>query len=440
MLSFPPNFLWGAATAAHQVEGQNFNNEWWDWEQTPGRIKHGHSARVACDWWGGRWQDDFDLAQSLGHNAHRMSVEWSRLEPKQGEWDEDAAQTYRAKLKGLRERGMTPLVTLVHFTHPRWFMEQGGWLNKASLAWMERYTTRVVEAFGDLCNFWITLNEPNVYMVLSYVWNARPPGAGSLPQGLRVARNMLFAHYRAYAAIHRLQKDAQVSLAHQWRTLAPANPRSSLDRFATWQGNYVANEMFVRALTTGKMPFPLGRGETIGNGKMPLDYFAFNYYFVSHVTFDKSRPGSVFARLLPPTWLKGTAFEELTDVGDLAPNALYELLKRFARWNLPIYITENGTFDIGNDNPLPSIDNQSSYLVTHLRAIQRAMQEGVKVNGYFWWTLVDNFEWDAGYWLKFGLYHLDVESQTRTKRPVADTYANIIRANGITDALLAKYA
>lgn len=432
MVSFPKNFLWGAATAAHQVEGQNFNNDWWDWEQTPGHIKNGDSSRVANDWWNGRFIEDFDRAQALGHNAHRLSVEWSRLEPREGEWDNAAAARYREILTALHERNIEPMVTLVHFTHPRWFMEKGGWLADNSPEVLERHATRVVETFGDLCNFWITLNEPNVYMVLDYVWTSRPPGAGSLTQAFRVARNMILAHYSAYAAIHRVQANAQVSLAHQWRTLAPANPRSRLDRFATWQGNYVANEMFVRALTTGKMPFPLGRGETIGDGKIPLDYFALNYYFQSHVTFDISRPGSVFARLLAPVWLKGTAFQELTDAGDLAPNALYDFLKRFAPLNLPFYITENGTFDIGHDN-------QSPYLVTHLRALHRAMQEGIKINGYYWWTLVDNFEWDAGYWMRFGLYHLDVETQVRTKRPVADTYAQIIRDNGISDELAKKY-
>jgi len=440
MLAFPKNFLWGAATAAHQVEGQNFNNDWWDWEQTPGHIKNGDSSRVACDWWGGRWQEDFDLAQRLGHNAHRLSIEWSRLEPKPGEWNDAAANTYRAMLTGLRARGMTPMVTLVHFTHPCWFLETGGWVNDSAVETFERFVVRAIETFGDLVQFWITVNEPNLYMILNYVWKTRPPGAGSLTQGLRVARNIILGHYRAYAAIHRLQPDAQVSLAHQWRLIVPANPNSVLDRFAAWQANYVANEMFVRALTTGKMPLPLGRGETIGDGKIPLDYFALNYYFQNRVVFDISRPGSVFARQLHSEWLKGTAFEEFTDAGDPVPEGFYQLLKMLARFNLPIYITENGTFDIGRDNQLLSIDNQSPYLVTHLRAIHRAMQEGVKINGYFWWTLVDNFEWDAGYWLKFGLYHLDVETQTRTKRPVADTYAEIIRANGITDELMARFA
>jgi beta-glucosidase len=432
MFSFPKNFLWGAATAAHQVEGQNFNNDWWDWEQTPGHIKNGDSSRVANDWWNGRFIEDFDRAQALGHNAHRLSVEWSRLEPREGEWDNAAVARYREMLTALRERNMEPMVTLVHFTQPRWFMEKGGWLTDNSPEILERHAARVGEAFGDLCNFWITLNEPNLYMLLNYIWKTRPPGAGSITKGFRVAHHLILAHSRAYAALHRVQSNAQVSLAHQWRVIVPANPNSPLDRFAAWQGNYVTNEMFVRALTTGKMPVPLGRGEKIGDGKMPLDYFALNYYFQNRVAFDISRPGSVFARQFPSTWLQGTAFEEFTDAGDPMPDGFYQLLKMLAHYKLPFYITENGTFDIGNDNQLP-------YLVTHLHALHRAMQEGVKINGYFWWTLVDNFEWDAGYWLRFGLYHLDVATQVRTNRPVADTYAEIIRDNGISDELMERY-
>lgn len=438
MFSFPPNFLWGAATAAHQVEGQNYNNDWWDWEQVPGHIKNGDSARVACDWWSGRFREDFDRAQLLGHNAHRLSVEWSRIEPTEGEWNDAAIARYREMLTALRERNIEPFVTLVHYTQPRWFMEsgavpgKGGWLNERSPEILERYATRVVEALGDLCRHWLTLNEPNLYMVLNYAWKNRPPGAGSITQAMRVGRNMMLAHYRVYAAIHRVQPDAQVSLAHQWRWIAPANPRSPLDRLAAWQSNYLTNEMFLRALTEGKMPFPLGRGEKIGDGKMPLDYLALNYYFENRVTFDLARASSLFARQLPSTWLGGTPYESFDEAGNLNPAALFELLERFARLRLPIYITESGTFDVGTDNQAP-------YLVSHLRALHRALQKGADVRGYFWWTLVDNFEWDQGYWLRFGLYHLDVETQTRTKRPVADTYAQIIRANGIPNEFMEQF-
>jgi beta-glucosidase len=438
MLSFPPNFLWGAATAAHQVEGQNFNNDWWDWEQIPGHIMNGDSSRVACDWWSGRYMEDFDRARELGHNAHRLSVEWSRIEPRPGEWDDAALARYREILTALRERNIEPFITLVHFTQPRWFMEsranqsQGGWLDDHSPEILERLVEHVVPVLGDLCHFWITLNEPNLYILLNYAWKGRPPGTGSVLQALRVARNMMLAHYRAYAAIHRLQPDAQVSLSHQWRWITPANPNSILDRLVARISNYITNGMFMRALLDGVLAFPLGRGEKIGDGKLPLDYFALNYYFENRVTFDLTRPGSLLARQLPSTWLQQTPHESFELAGDPAPNALYSILKLLARSHLPLYITESGSFYVGRDN-------QSPYLVSHLRALHHAIQEGIDVRGYFWWTLVDNFEWDQGYWLRFGLYDLDVASQARTKRPVADTYACVVRANGLPEELVEKY-
>lgn len=432
MRSFPPDFFWGSATAAHQVEGQNFNNDWWDWEQVPGHIKNGDSSRVACDWWGGRFREDFDRAQALGHNAHRLSVEWSRIEPQEGQWDTAAITRYREMLMALRERHIEPFVTLIHFTHPRWFLARGGWLADDAPQLAERFAAHVIASLGDLCRFWITVNEPNLYMVLSYVWKRRPPGTGNIGQAMRAARNLIRAHYRMYEAIHRAQSDSAVSLAHQWRVLAPANPQSPFDRAVAGLSNYLTNGMWLRALTQGTLPFPMGRGEKIGDGKIPLDYFALNYYFAQHVKFDIGLPGSLFAHPLPTTWTNGTPYAGMEDVGDLSPASLYELLKTLWRLKLPFYITENGTFEIGRDN-------QSPYLVTHLNALHRAMQEGVDVKGYFWWSLTDNFEWDSGYWMRFGLFQMDVATQLRTKRPVADTYARILRERGISDELLEEY-
>ena len=147
---FPQNFVWGTATAAYQVEGGIFDNDWWDWEQVPGHIRNGDSSRVACDWWGGRYAEDFDRAQSLGTNAHRLSVEWSRIEPREGEWDGNAIDYYRKVLGALHERGMMPFVTLLHFTQPRWFMAKGGWLADDSPRVFERFVTHAIEGPGRL--------------------------------------------------------------------------------------------------------------------------------------------------------------------------------------------------------------------------------------------------------------------------------------------------
>ncbi len=429
MQEFRKGFLWGTATAAHQVEGNNRNNDWYEWEQVPGHVRDGDTSQVACDWWGGRYVGDFDLARSLGTNAHRLSIEWSRLEPRQGEWDEEAAAFYRKVLTALRERGMVPFVTLLHFTQPRWFMDKGGWLADDAPQVFTRFVTRAVECFGDLTNYWITINEPSLYVLLNYLWKGRPPGAGNAGQAFHVGRNMMLGHAAAYHAIHRLQPTAQVGYAHAWRLIVPANPNSPLDRFSAWLGNWLNNRIFVRSVTEGVFSFPLGRGERIAEAKQTLDYFGLNYYFEHPVAFDIRQPGSLFFRLMPVNALKGTAYESWTNMGNPSPDAFMRVLKTVSEFKVPIYITENGMFDAGGDI-------QERYLVTHLDALQRALRAGVDARGYFWWTLMDNFEWDVGYWLRFGLFHVDFATQARTPRPAAATYARIIREGSVPDDLL----
>src|SRR5512137_2818760 len=174
---FPRGFLWGTATAAHQVEGNNTNNNWWKWEQD------GHTqdkSGLACDWWGGRWKEDFDRAAEAGQNAHRLSVEWSRIQPAPDRWDEDALERYRAMLQGLRDRGMTAMVTLHHFTDPLWLAEKGGWENSLVVPLFLKFVRKTVEALKEYCSLWCTINEPNVYVGLGYVTGSMPPGGGGL--------------------------------------------------------------------------------------------------------------------------------------------------------------------------------------------------------------------------------------------------------------------
>lgn len=431
-LSFPTGFLWGTATAAHQVEGQNFNNDWWHWEQIPGKIRNSDTSRVACDWWAGRYIEDFDRAKELGTNAHRLSVEWSRLEPKEGEWDEGALQCYRAMLTALKDRKIEPFVTLLHFTQPLWFMARGGWLDDKSPEVFERFATRAVQALGDLVRFWITINEPNLYMVANYAMKRRPPGTGSIVQALHVAGNLIRAHALAFHAIHRVQPNAQVSLAHQWRWMSPSNPASPLDRATARLSDFLTNGMFVRAISRGTLSFPIGRGEELPEARNSFDFFALNYYFENRLAFDLRQPGLLFAGMTPVTWLKATEFDSYNYAAHWSPESLYHLLEELAGFGRPIYITENGVFDIGGES-------QARYLVKHLTSVARAVQEGVDVRGYFWWSLVDNFEWEDGYWLRFGLFRVDVSTQIRTARPVAEIYSRIIEGNGIAPDLIETY-
>ena len=435
-LKFPDGFLWGAATAAHQVEGGNDNNDWWDWEQTPGHIQNDDKSTVACDWWKGeRYREDFDLAKSFNHNAHRLSVEWSRIEPREGEWNPEAIAYYRRVLTALRERGMTPLVTIFHFTNPRWLRAKGAWETDAVVPLFERFATQVVQELGDLCNFWVTINEPVVYAYASYVDANWPPGKKDFGLAMRVLVNTLRGHAAAYRAIHRLQSHARVGIAHHIRPLKPHNPASWLNRQIAAMGHHTLNQAVLLLLSDGRLRFPLGRGR-IPELIDTQDYIGLQHYFSSRVVFDVTKPLTLFSRTMPPKpW--GVSYEaELQKWfahADLDPESLYHTCRWMARFGKPIYITENGICD-------PTDEIRPRYLVAHLAQLHRAIQAGIPIQGYFHWALMDNFEWKEGWGLKFGLIEVDLVTQKRTPRPSAEIYARIIRENGIADELMDKYA
>src|SRR5512141_1349636 len=217
---FPRGFLWGTATAAHQVEGNNTNNQWWKWEQD------GHTngtSGLAADWWGGRWQEDFDRAADAGQNAHGLSVEWSRIQPTPDRWDEDALERYRVMLRGLSERRMTALVTLHHFTDPLWLAEQGGWEKPEAAEAFEKFVRKTVEALKEYCSLWCTINEPNVYALSGYVLETFPACHKGLRVAIHVQANMLRAHAVAYRTIHQIQPEARVSYALHYRPMVTRN-------------------------------------------------------------------------------------------------------------------------------------------------------------------------------------------------------------------------
>ncbi len=428
MMRFPQGFLWGTATSSHQVEGNNTNNDWWEWEKEPGHICGDHRSGLACDWWN-RAEDDFDLAREMGQNAHRLSLEWSRIEPREGEWDDDAIARYRQMLAGLRERGLEPMVTLHHFTNPLWLVEKGGWETEAVVPLFERYVTKVAEELGDLVELWSVLNEPNVYAILSYAGGRWPPGKQNLLLAFRVLSNMLLAHGRAYQAIHRLQPRAKVGIAHAVRVFDPADPSSRLDRPAAWIPDYIFNRLVLIALIEGVLAFPLALNRKVPDLVDSADFLGINYYTRDMVAFDASHPGELFGRRFYP---EGA---EMSDggYGEVYPEGLYRLLKRLAAYDKPIYITENGLPDEDDDQ-------RPRFILTHLAAMHRAIEEGVPVKGYFHWSLVDNFEWAEGWTLRFGLIALNVETQERTVRRGGQLYGEICHANAITQDMVRRYA
>jgi beta-glucosidase len=425
---FPRGFLWGTATASHQVEGNNTNNQWFKWEE------EGHTrgkSGLACDWWGGRWREDFDRAAEAGQTAHRLSIEWSRIQPAPDTWDEEALEHYRSMLRGLKERGMTAMVTLHHYTDPLWLTERGAWETEAVVPLFERFVRKTVEALKEYTSLWCTINEPNGYALNGYVdgVGAFPPGKHDLKLAFHVLANLARGHAAAYRVIHQVQPEARVGFALHYRSFKPYHPWSPLDRTVSANIFNGTNFSFPSALATGVMHTLLG-SIRIPEGRGTQDYFGLNYYTRNFITFDLRKPGALFAHNFY------ARNDDLSDNGFLAnvPDGLFEGLKWIVRVfpNLPILVTENG-IECADDHIRPR------YIAQHIHQMWRAVNLNWPVKGYFHWSQVDNFEWDLGWTHRFGLWALDTETQKRTKRPSADLYTEICKENGLSSEMVRKY-
>jgi beta-glucosidase len=323
---------------------------------------------------------------------------------------------------------MEPMVTLHHFTDPLWLAERGGWENPETPERFAQYVHKVVEALGSECNLWCTVNEPNVYAFFGYVQGLFPPGKQDLRAAGVVLRHLMEAHARAYRAIHAVQPLARVGLAHHMRVFDPACALSPLDRFLAWFFDRAFNRSCLEPLLHGRLIFPAGRGDA-SHLRGTLDWIGLNYYTRDPIALALRRAEFLLARR------KYGPGAELLDggYGEFYPLGMFRCLRRLARLGLPIYVTENGLPDADDDQ-------RPRYLLTHLYQVWRAIQQGWPVGGYYHWTLVDNFEWAAGWTLRFGLFALDPETQIRQPRPSAQVYAAVVRSRGIPVELAVQYA
>lgn len=424
---FPEGFLWGTATAAHQVEGRNQNNTWYAWEQEQGRIIQGQKSGLACDWWGGRWREDFDRAQSTHQNALRLSIAWSRIQPAPDRWDENALDRYREMLIGLQSRKMVPMVTLHHFSEPLWVAEMGGWENEAVIDLFAAFVRKSVEALMPYCNLWVTINEPNVFVFSAYIEGVFPPGKKDFKTAMKVMHHLIQAHARAYAVIHELQPESRVGTSLHYRGFKPAT-WLPMDRWMANVFNRLFNDLFPRTLKDGVFNAIIKRDripEAIGT----QDFVGLNYYSSDLVRFDLLAPGEMFAhRSYPDDAI-------VSETGFIAndPQGMMACVRWGGQFGLPMIITENGVED-SQDVLRPR------YTLEHLHALWQMMNGDYDVEGYFHWSLVDNFEWERGWTQRFGLWGLDVESQARIRRPSVDMYAEICRTNGISAEIVQTYA
>ncbi|BBH70181.1 beta-glucosidase [Actinoplanes sp. OR16] len=385
MPTFPDGFLWGSATSAHQVEGGNHNNDWWDFEQNPASAARWSSGDGIDHFH--RYAGDFALLASLGHNAHRLSVEWSRIEPAPGEFSRAAIGHYRRVLTALASTGMTAFVTLHHFTLPRWLPARGGWLAPDAVDLFARYCARVTAELGDLMPFICTINEPQMIALHGYLEGYHPPGITNPTLWRRVGGVLLDAHLAAVTAI-RAAGGARIGLAVQLPLLDGPEPFLGLMR----------HEIVDRYLD----------GLTGVDGG---DWLGVQFYRKQWVD-----PGSPFLFAPPPAGFP------LTQMGwAVHPDGLREMLHRAARAGLPLYVTENG---IATEDDTERV----AYLRSHVAATARAIAEGVDVRGYLHWSAFDNFEWSEGYRPRFGLIAVG-DDFTRHPKPSAHEFADIIRAS-----------
>ena len=395
-LKVPHDFFWGAATSSHQVEGDNRFNDWWAWEQVS--LVPERSGR-ACDHYN-QYEKDLDIAQKLGHNAYRFSIEWSRVERSPGNFSEEDIVHYEKVIGACRARKLTPIVTLHHFTNPIWFVAEGGWVSPKSPELFVRYVRRVTERLHTQVSWWITINEPTVLVHEGYLAGRWPPGKRSPLLAVKAVRNLVKAHRLAYQAIRDCSKESSrlyIGLAHHVRCYDPCRRQSRADRWAAKMRHWLGNEWFLNAC----------RGT--------MDFLGVNYYTRDFLRF----PGKV----CPPSHHRSAGPRGCMD-WEIYPQGLCRALSDLKQYGLPILVAENG---VCTDDDMIRWD----FIRNHLSEMGKAMAGGAQVVGYLYWSLLDNFEWAHGFAPRFGLVEVDYGTMERKVRPCAEKLMNLICAREI---------
>ncbi len=396
---FPEDFFFGSSTSAHQVEGGNTNNDWWDWEHRPG-VPAAASSGDAIDHYH-RYEADFDLLAALGHNAHRLSLEWSRIEPAPGEWSQAALDHYKRVLTALAGRGMTGFVTLMHFTLPRWLAERGGWLAPDAVERFATYAGKVATELGDLIPYVGTINEPQIAAFYGYLTGQFPPGRSDFDDWGAAGAAQLAAHQAAVDVLRSGRGSPRSGICLQLPALEPARPGDAECEEAV---ALLREEMFTRYI-----------GGLRADPKTAGDFVGVQYY--TNVRIDPT----VLDRPVPPpegVWLSQVGWE-------WHPEGLRAALHAAASVGLPLVITENG---IATADDAERVD----YLEAHLRALRQAMDDGLDVRGYLYWSSFDTFEWNAGFRPTYGLVGVDrARGLARVVRPSAAAFAAMARSRSI---------
>ncbi|MCP5420283.1 MAG: beta-glucosidase [Gammaproteobacteria bacterium] len=438
---FPANFLWGAATSAYQIEGSPLADGagpsiWHPFSHTPGHTRDGDTGDVACDHYR-RYAQDVRLMRSLGLNAYRFSLSWSRVFPNgRGRLNAAGLAFYERLVDTLLAHDLQPFATLYHWDLPLALQERGGWLNRGTAGWFADYAQQMFKALGDRVLYWTTLNEPWVVVDAAYLHAAHPPALGDWRQAPWAAHHLLLAHGLAVQA-GRAEGRQQIGIVINLEPQYPVSD-STADQEAAWRAHVYMNRFYLDALRLGRYPralqslfadaWPDFPEEDLRIISQPVDYLGINYYARSRVRHDPQAPLTQASRVIEP----GRRYTDLD--WEVYPQGLTETLcwvkRRYGE--MPLYITENGAAFADPPVQGDRLDDplRVAYLREHLRAAYAALEQGVDLRGYFVWSLLDNFEWAQGYSKRFGIVHVDYATQRRIPKASAQFYADVIRGRG----------
>ena len=439
--SFPQGFLWGAATAAYQIEGawneDGKGESIWDrYSHTPGRIAGGETGDVACDHYH-RWREDLGLIKELSLNAYRFSISWPRVLPEgRGTPNQKGLDFYSRLVDGLLAAGVAPVVTLYHWDLPQAIQDAGGWLNRRTADWFAAYTELVCRTLGDRVRLWITINEPNVIWSCGYIKAEHAPGVKDPATANQALHHILLAHGEAVAAGRSVLPRGQFGIAPNIEQIYAATERpcdqALADRkwtaAARWHLDPVLLGRYPEELWAeyeGQGLAPLIRPDDLRRICQPLDFLAVNHYFSFVYGHDRDENPIEPPRSIPRTGLDWPVYPDgLRDM-------LLNVTKRYGR--RPLYVTENGAAydDVVAPDDQVHDPERAAYLRGHIDAVHEAIEAGADVRGYFAWTLLDNFEWARGYKARFGLAYTDYPTQRRIIKDSGRFYAGVAQTNAL---------
>lgn len=409
--AFPEDFVFGVATSAYQVEG-GIENDWAEWERA-GKLKEAHArCGRGVDHWN-RYQEDYRLARDIGSQAFRISLEWARIEPTRGQYDGAVIESYRERLLQMKAAGLRPVVTLHHFTHPTWFHSQTPWHTPESVQVFRDYVKVCTRILAGTDAMVISFNEPMVLLLGGYLQGLMPPGIADPKKAMAALANLARSHVAAREELFAALGPVELGISQNCVWFAPDRIWHPIDRAMVHIATHNYNHAFIEALTTGElrinMPGLASTKVRIEGARDSMSFVGVNYYTRAHLRFTAKKPFLEFK-------FRDPLQRGLTDIGwEQYPEGFSNILMEMKRYNLPVWITENGMDDRTGDR-------RPTYMHQHWSQMLDAVAKGVDVKGYLYWSLLDNFEWLEGWGPRFGLYHVDFETLERRATPACNYF------------------